>query len=182
MKLEDLIPKKIITQNAIQEGISSLAKILEEELPSYPLILIPVLTGGMYFAADLSRELNIMHKVWPISSSSYYGGTKALNSPKLMLDAFEDIEDYQLLIVDDILDTGKTIKALTNYLQMLNPKKITAVTLLKKKSSPETKTISVFEVPDKFVVGYGLDYQGYFRDISFIASIGEEICTNIMNM
>lgn len=175
-KMTKFIDEVLISTLILEIGITKVANVISQQVGNRPVTLIPILTGGMYYATSLSQYFSMPLQIWPIACSSYKGTTKAISSPKLMIPIDEhDLRFENVLIVDDIFDTGKTMAAVVSMIKQLKPKRIITTTLLKKISSPTVGLdIVPFTIPDVFVVGCGLDYKGLFRNLPYIATLKEE--------
>lgn len=144
------------------------------------LLLISVLKGSVIFMADLMRNITIPCKIDFITAASYGAGTESTSVEIKDILSVKDIENYHILIVEDILDSGKTLQRLTNHLMDYSPKSISICTLLDKPARRDPNvTISAkyigSEVQNQFVVGYGLDYDQKYRNLPFIGILKPEI-------
>lgn len=169
--------EEIISQEAIEEAVLELADCLNEEYSGGPpLILIAVLKGAFCFLADLMRRLNIDTEITFIQASSYGNlGTQrgALTIQEIMP---LDITGKDVLILDDIFDSGSTLEAIASYLRKKKPATLKTAVLLTKKivrNTPFRPNYSLFEVEDDFVVGYGLDYKEHYRHLPAIYKLEE---------
>mgnify|MGYP003295874613 CR=1 FL=1 len=141
-------------------------------------MLVSVLKGSVLFMADLMRAVTIPCEIDFMSVSSYGNDTNSSGRVRILKDLDRDIEGYDLIIVEDILDSGKTLSYLKNILQTRNPASIRICTLLEKperKNSEIFADYSGFDVPNEFVVGYGLDYAQKYRNLPFIGVLKEEV-------
>ncbi len=141
------------------------------------LILVPILSGSIIFLSDLIRRLPMKMKLGLITVSSYAGATTESNAAELVMDLNVDIRGRHVLVVDDILDTGKTLRLVKERLHQRAPRSIRTAVLLRKpsKAPPDVTADFVgFEIADEFVVGYGLDYDGHYRNFPHIAVLKEE--------
>ncbi len=164
-------PEVLISQKAIQNRVSELGRIITAAYPpDHPLILIGVLRGAMYFLSDLSRAISRPVLIDLISVSSY-AGTHSTGNVTLHQKTSTNIAQKDVLLIEDIVDTGRTINALLQHFQKQNPRSIKICTLLNK---PSRREVSVpihycgFRTPDQFVVGYGLDYEQAYRNLPYI--------------
>lgn len=164
--------KVLIDEKKLQSRIYELAKQIEKDYEEKDLTLVCILKGSTFFTVDLAKNMNKKLKVEFMQVSSY--GTEKMSSGKinLKLDLPDTIEGENLLIVEDIIDTGRTLSYLIKHLKQKNPASIKLCTLLDK---PERREYDVkvdyvgFEIPDKFVIGYGLDDKEYCRNLPYIA-------------
>jgi len=160
-----------ITSQTIQNRVQELGRTISADYPTQtPLVLIGVLRGALYFLSDLSRSITRPVEIEMISVSSYVG-TQSSGKVTLLQDITSDISDKDVLIVEDIIDTGITLSALLQHFEKLNPKSIKTCVCLDKPSRREVTTpihYWGFRIPDHFVVGYGLDYEQSFRNLPYI--------------
>ena len=141
-------------------------------------MLVSVLKGSVIFMADLMRAITIPISIDFMSVSSYNSGTKTSGVVRILKDLDHDLSGYDVLIVEDILDSGLTLSYLTNVLKQRNVNSIRICTLLDK---PDRRQVDIrpdyscFIVPDEFVVGYGLDYNQYYRNLPYIGILKREV-------
>lgn len=142
------------------------------------LVLMPVMTGALVFAADLIRHLPFKLRLELVAVSSYPGKSMASKGAMLASDLPKDLEGKHVLIIDDILDSGHTIAVLRSLIEEQSPASVKVCVMLEKKRSdgpPVAKADYVgFKIPDAFVVGYGLDYDGYYRNHPEIVTLKED--------
>ena len=174
------IKEELLSEKEIKEEIKKLAeKISDCYQNDDEVIMVGILRGAVIFMADLARELTIPVTFDFMDVSSY--GNKAFTSGnvRIIKDLEENIEGKHVLIVEDIIDTGLTMKHVINLLETRGPESIKIVTLLDKPDRRAQKEVEVdfngFEVPDEFVVGYGLDYAEKYRNLPFIGALKEEL-------
>ena len=175
--MNDAQPKVLITEQAIAEKVSRLgAQISQDYAGRGDLMLIGVLKGSFIFLADLSRRLTIPHTVDFIALSSYGAATRSSGEVRLMMDLRTSIAGKHILIVEDIVDTGHTLEYLERLLGARGPASLKACALVRK---PDRREVDVeltyvgFDIPDKWVVGYGLDYADRFRTLPYIGYVEE---------
>lgn len=167
--------KVLIDEQTIQDKVYELAKKIEKDYEGKNLTLICILKGSTFFTVDLAKRIDKELKIQFMKVSSY--GAEKISSGKinLELDLPDNMENENLLIVEDIIDTGRTLSYLIKHLKEKNPASIKLCALLDK---PERREYDVkvdyvgFEIPDKFVVGYGLDYNEIYRNLPYIAEVG----------
>ncbi len=171
------IDHSLISQEAIRERVHALGHQIEKDFAGKELVIVALLTGTVPFLADLIRNICIPLKLDFMGVSSYREGTTSGNlvyTKELTL----DVRDHNVLVVDDILDTGKTLDAVLAKLQELSPATLDTCVLLEKRARRE-KNIEAqyvgFDIPDEFVVGYGLDYGECFRNMPFIGVLKPEV-------
>ncbi|MGM0421003.1 MAG: hypoxanthine phosphoribosyltransferase [Bacillota bacterium] len=183
MKLDTLekdISEVVIDEQKLQERIIELGQEISEAYPpDTELVLICILRGAMIFMADLSRHINLPVSFDFMDVSSYGGSTTSSGSVKIIKDLDDPIEKKDVLIVEDIIDTGRTLKQIINMLETRDPASIKVTTLLDKPERREMKQVEVdfngFEIPDKFVVGYGLDFAEKYRNLPYIGVLKEKL-------
>ncbi len=170
------IKKVIITENEIREAVQKAGKIISEGYDGRPLLLVSVLKGAFVFLADLARAIDVPCEIDFMEAKSYYADTKSSGSVAVTMDLKHDVSAYHVIIVEDIIDTGRTLSEVVRLIKARSPLSLKIVTLLDKPSRRETELeadYSLFTIPDLFVVGYGLDYAEYYRNLPYIAEYGE---------
>jgi len=165
------VPKVLISEEEIAARIAQLGEQISRDYQGKNLLLISVLKGSVVFMADLMRAITIPMQIDFMSVSSYGSGVKTSGVVKIIKDLDQPIAGYDLLIVEDILDSGLTLSYLSEILQSRGPKSMKLVTLLDK---PERRQIEVethyvgFTIADEFVVGYGLDFNEKYRNLPYV--------------
>ncbi|QCI18183.1 hypoxanthine phosphoribosyltransferase [Buchnera aphidicola (Aphis nasturtii)] len=138
------------------------------------MILIALLRGSFVFIADLCRNITIEHEVDFMTTSSYGRGIISSGDVKIIKDLDEDIYNKNVLIVEDVIDSGKTLSKVLGILKLRNPKSLSICTLLDK---PECREVNInidfigFSIPDEFIVGYGIDYAQCYRYLPYIGKV-----------
>lgn len=166
--------KRLIEEEKLQEKIKELAEKITIDYKGKELTLICILKGSTFFTVDLAKRIDNNLKIEFIQVSSYGSETISSGKIELKLDLKESIEGKDVLIVEDIIDTGRTLSYLIEHLKGRNPNSLKLCTLLDK---PERRKYDVnvdyvgFEIPDKFVVGYGLDCDEHYRNLPYIGYI-----------
>ena len=177
-EMEKDILKVLITEEELQERIGQLGEALYEKFQGKRPLFLGVLKGSFVFMADLVRACQLKSDVEFIAVSSYENATVSSGRVKINHDLQQDITGRDLIIVEDILDSGSTLAFLKDYFLTKGASSITIVTLLDKPSR-RTKAITAdfagFEVPNEFVVGYGLDYCQEYRNIPYIGVLKPEV-------
>ncbi|WP_234117040.1 hypoxanthine phosphoribosyltransferase [Clostridium hydrogenum] len=172
------IKKILLDEEKISKKIKEIGKNISEDYKGKELILIGVLKGSVMYMAELMKQIDIPCTMDFMSVSSYGNSTTSSGVVKILKDLDASIEGKDVLIVEDIIDSGITLKYLAQYLRAKNPNSLEITTLLNKperrKADIEVKYIG-FEVPDYFLVGYGLDYAEKYRNLPFIGILKEEI-------
>ncbi len=177
-KLEDDIARVLIPTAKLQARCQELAGQISADYAGLDLLLICVLKGGYIFMSDLSRALSIPHGIDFMAISSW-GGTRTQSSGvvRLILDLSINIQDRHVLIVEDIIDTGHTLDYLTKNLRTRKPASLKICTMLDKRANREVEVpvdYVGFEIPDVFVVGYGLEYGELYRNLPYVGVLKPE--------
>jgi hypoxanthine phosphoribosyltransferase len=175
--LADNLDEVLLSKEEIDEKVKELGKMLAEEYAGKRPLLICVLKGALIFVADLARAMNIPLEVDFMAVSSYGISTKSSGVVRILKDLETGIEGRHVLIVEDIIDTGLTLKYLIENLKSRKPASIKICTLLDKPSRRRVQLqpdFSGFEIPDKFVIGYGLDFSEIYRNLPFIGVLKPE--------
>lgn len=179
MGLRDDVAKILISEQEIQARVRELGQQINAAYGDGDrLLLVCVLKGAFMFLADLVRQLEVRHEVDFMEISSYGAGTVSSGVVRILLDLEQNVEGRHVLIAEDIIDSGRTLDYITRNLQTRRPASVRVCTLL---SKPSRREIDVplafvgFEIPDEFVLGYGLDYAEEYRNLPFIGVLKEEI-------
>ena len=161
----------------IQSRIDELAAQITKDYRGKELTVVAVLTGALIFTADLLRRIPLPLKLDCVSVASYHGGTETSGEVRFDQVSMPDIEGRHVLIVDDILDSGLTLDAITNrFQQECRPQSVRICVLLSKQKARRKQVTAQyvgFEIEDEFVVGYGLDYQERYRNLPFVGVLKE---------
>ncbi|WP_425441271.1 hypoxanthine phosphoribosyltransferase [Salipaludibacillus aurantiacus] len=166
----------MISESEIKQKVKELAEEIEKDFNNEPVVLIAVLKGSFVFAADLMREMKGNVQVDFISVSSYGNQTETTGKVRLLKDLDSNITNENVVVVEDIVDSGLTLHFLRDHLHMHKPKQIKVCTLLDK---PERRRVDLpidyvgFVIPDEFIVGYGIDFAQKYRNLPYIASVEE---------
>ena len=171
------IERVLISEEAIEAEVARVGRQITEDFRDKNPIFVGVLKGCFIFMADLMRHVDIKCTMDFMAVSSY-SGTSSTGAVKINKDLGQDIEGRHVIIVEDILDSGVTLSYLKHYLLGRNPASITIATLLDKPARRKSDIVadySCFEVPDAFVVGYGLDYNEQYRNLPYIGVLKPEI-------
>jgi len=167
----------IIGKRALKEKVKELANEISNDYQDKNPVLVGILKGSFIFMADLVRKLQIPHEIDFISVASYGSGKHASGVVRWLKDLSINIEGKHVIIVEDIIDSGLTLNYIRSNLSTRNPKSLKIVTLLNKKKRRKIKIplrYVGFSIPDEFVVGYGLDCNEKYRNIPYIALLGNE--------
>jgi len=166
----------LIPAERIAERVGELAKHIQADYEGRPVTVVGVLTGCLLFLADLIRRVDLPIRVVLLQASSYRGNATTSGELRLTIDPTLDVKGRELLVLDDILDTGKTLGQLTRRLRDLGAASVRSGVLLRKigRQTVEFEPDYVgFEIPDVFVVGYGLDYNDHYRHLPYIGAVTE---------
>lgn len=162
--------KTLLGEDELRAGVERLASDIRGYYGEQPLTVVAVMTGSLVLLADLIRQLDMPLRVGVIGASSYRGGTTSGN---LTVDTnmLIDIRDRDVLLVDDIFDTGRTLESLLETVLAMGARSVRTAVLLHKQRQTEVQVLPdfvAFEIPDEFVVGYGLDYRDHYRNLPFL--------------
>lgn len=176
--MEQDILKVLMLEEQLQKRVREMGDELYDRFHDKDPIFVGVLKGCFIFMADLVRAAQIKSEIEFIGVSSYNNGTKSSGVVQITRDLQKDITGRHIIVVEDILDSGNTLYFLKNYLTTKGAASITIVTLLDKparREKPITADLAGFEVPDEFVVGYGLDYAQQYRNYPCIGVLKPEV-------
>lgn len=166
------IKKVLISEAQIKRRVKELAEEISRDYADRTPTLVSILKGGIVFLTDLMRDLSVLHEVDFMSVSSYDSAVETSGVVRILADLSRNIEGKDVLIVEDIVDSGLTLDYIRHILLARHPRSLKICTLLDKKAR---RRIEVpidyvgFEVPDEFVIGYGLDYQEKYRNLRYVA-------------
>lgn len=169
--MELYTPETLISEDEIAQRIEALGHAITKDFEGQDIVVICVLKGAFMFCSDLIKRINLPLKLEFISLSSYGDNTQSSGSVRLEMDITANIEGKNVLIVEDIVDSGLTIKTLLEIMSVRKPKEVKLASLLFKPSKlkhPVKIDYLGFEIEDKFVIGYGLDYAGRYRELPYI--------------
>ncbi len=165
----------MIPEEDVNRKISEVAARISHDYEGRPVHLICVLKGGVFFTCELAKRLTVPVSLDFMSVSSYGGGTESSGVVRIVKDLDEPLEGKEVLIVEDIIDSGRTLAYLIEILKQRGPKSIRLCTLLDKPERRVKKQVKVdytcFSIPDEFVVGYGLDYDQKYRNLPYIGVV-----------
>lgn len=174
----------LIDESQLKNRLRELANKIEQDYREIDdLVLIAVLKGSYMFLTDLSRTLKRPHMVDFMGVSSYGAGTESSGEVRIVMDVKKPIEGRHVLIVEDIIDSGHTLEYLRRNLLARNPQSLRICTLLNKPSRRETDVqvdYTGFDIPDEFVVGYGLDFNECYRHFPFVAVLKHEVFSHLL--
>ncbi len=170
------IKRVLISEEEIKAAIKEAGKQIDAIYDGRPILLVSILKGAFVFMADLCRAVSVPCEIGFMCAKSYYEGTVSTGIVKITMDLDQDISNYHVVIVEDIIDTGRTLNDVIKLLKARNPISLRVVTLLDKPSRRLVDLeadLSLFTIPDHFVIGYGLDCGEYFRNLPYIAEYTE---------
>lgn len=170
------IKRVLITEEEIKAAIIKAGKEIDKLYDGRPILLVSILKGAFVFMADLCRATTVPCEIGFMCAKSYYEGTSSSGKVTITMDLDKDISAYHVVIVEDIIDTGRTLKDVVAILKERNPLSLHVITLLDKPSRRLVDfkaDISLFTIPDHFVIGYGLDCGEAYRTLPYIAEYGE---------
>ena len=175
---QEFIDHILVDEEAVQRRLEELGQTISADYAGKDLVLVCVLKGGVTFLTDLMRKITIPHEIDFLAISSYGVGQRdSTGAVRLVMDLKGDITGRDVLIVEDIVDTGHTMDYLLRLFWARNPASLRVCTLL---SKPSRREIDVsldyigFDIPDKFVLGYGLDYDEKYRNLPYVAVLKRE--------
>ncbi|ALA58199.1 hypoxanthine phosphoribosyltransferase [Nitrospira moscoviensis] len=174
--MERMFGRPIVTQEQMRARIREMGRQISADYAGKDLVLVGVLKGAYAFYADLARAIRIPLRVDFIVVASYGSGARTSGKVKQVTELTEDIKGKDVLLIEDIVDSGLTVQYLVKSLAKKKPKSIKVCTLL---SKPERRVVDVqvdyvgFKIPNKYVVGYGLDYQQKYRNLPYLAVLDQ---------
>jgi len=174
----DDIQSVLLTEEQLENRVAELGEAISKDFAGKDVVFIGVLKGCFIFMADLMRHVTIPCSMDFMAVSSYGSGTVSTGAVKINKDLSQDIAGKHVIFVEDILDSGVTLSYLTNYLRVREPASISIATLMDKPARRKADIradYAGFQVPDAFVVGYGLDYDEKYRNLPFIGILKPEI-------
>ncbi|HML36657.1 MAG TPA: hypoxanthine phosphoribosyltransferase [Bacillota bacterium] len=174
MENNDILGQVMITREQISQRVKELGKQISEDYKGQEILVIGILKGAVLFLSDLIREITVDTKIDFMAVTSYGASTKSSGVVRILKDLDTGIEDEHVIIVEDIIDSGVTLHYLRDYLMNRKPKSLKICTLLDK---PERREVEIksdytgFEIENKFIVGYGLDYDQKYRNLPYITCL-----------
>lgn len=170
--MDKYVKKILISQGEIKKKVEELGEIITKDYQDKDLFVICILKGAMVFMADLIREIKVPLNIDTMVVSSYGSSTESSGVVRILKDLDESVEDRDVLIVEDIVDTGLTLKYLLDNIHSRKPRSVKICSFLDK---PERRKVDIkpdykgYSIPDEFVIGYGLDYQEEYRNLPYVA-------------
>lgn len=178
MKIESMteysrrIKRVLITEEEIRREIRKVGEQIDALYDGTPILLVSILKGAFVFMADVLREIHVPCEIDFMEAKSYFDDTNSSGTVTITRELQHDISQYHVVVVEDIIDTGRTLSEVIRLLKTRSPKSLRAITLLDKPSRRVVELqpdFALFTVPDYFVIGYGLDCGEYFRNLPYIA-------------
>lgn len=166
--------KLLLSEQQIRDGVQRLAAEVSEHYADRPLTILGVLTGSLVLVADLIRQLDLPLRVDVVQARSYRGNATSPGALTINADLLPDVTGRDVLLIDDIFDTGHTLEALVANLESHGPRSVRSAVLLRKRERQEVEYEPdhvAFDIPNEFVVGYGLDFQDAYRHLPYIAML-----------
>lgn len=170
------IKRVIITEEEIKAAVKKAGEMINSLYDGTPILLVSILKGSFVFLADLCREIKVPCEIGFMIAKSYYEGTQSSGVVKINMDLEQDISKYHVIIVEDIVDTGRTLNDVVKLLKSRNPVSLRVITLLDK---PDRRIVdfkadyALFTIENYFVIGYGLDCGELYRNLPYIAEYAE---------
>ena len=170
------IKRVLISEEEIRKELKKAGALIDSFYDGSPILLVSILKGAFVFMADLCREVTVPCEIAFMAAKSYFEGTESSGHVEITMDLKHDISKYHVIIVEDIIDTGRTLNEIKKILAVRNPLSLRIITLLDK---PDRRVVelkddhSMFTIPDYFVIGYGLDYGECYRNLPYIAEFSE---------
>ena len=175
---QDVLAEVLVDEDSLQKRIAELGQQISQDYAGEDLLIICILRGAVLFLTDLMRKIDIPHTIDFMAVASYgEGARESSGSVRITMDIRTDIRDRNVLIVEDIIDSGLTLASVMELLEARHPKSLQACTLLDKTSRRKADVpirYVGFDIKDKFVFGYGLDLDEYYRDLPFIGVVDLE--------
>ncbi len=166
------IKKILITEEEIQQAVTKTAKIIDEIYDGTPILLVSILKGAFMFMADVCKQVTVPCEIAFMTAKSYFDGTVSSGNVEITMDIKQNLQDYHVVILEDIIDTGRTLSEIVKLLKQRSPKSFRIITLLDKPSRRVVDfkaDVTLFTIPDYFVIGYGLDCGEYYRNLPYVA-------------
>ena len=164
----------LLSKEDLHDGVTRIADAIAERYANQQLTIVGVLTGSVVLMADLIRLIDLPMRVGVLQASSYRGATTIRGDLVINSELMLDISGRDVLLVDDIFDTGHTLVQVMEKMRAFEPKSIRSAVLLRKRGRQEVDYVPdfiAFDIPDEFVVGYGLDYEDMYRNLPYLAAL-----------
>lgn len=170
------INRLLISEEEIQAAVKKTAQQIDALYDGTPILLVSILKGAFVFMADICKAVTAPCEIAFMVAKSYFDGTESSGNVNISMDLTQDLTQYHVVIIEDIIDTGRTLSEVVKILKARNPKSFRVITLLDKPSRRVVDfkaDVSLFTIPDYFVIGYGLDCGEYYRNLPYIAEYKE---------
>ena len=171
MEVHKDIEKVLIAEEVILHRIDEMAESILKEWPDEPIVIVGLLKGALVFMADLFRKMPVRLSIECVNVASYHGGTESAGEVQFLDQKLPEVKGKHVLLVDDILDTGRTLKAVSEVLLEQGAEDVKTCVLLakdKQRAVDQSADFIGFTIGDEFVVGYGLDYKGKYRNLPYV--------------
>ena len=168
------IKRVLITEDEIKSAVQKAGEEIDSLYDGTPILLVSILKGAFVFMADLCRAVTVPCEIGFMCAKSYFDSTVSSGNVQITMDLSHDLTKYHVVIVEDIIDTGRTLSEVVKILKARNPKSFRVITLLDKPSRRVvdfTADTSLFTIPDHFVIGYGLDNEERQRNLPFVGVV-----------
>lgn len=176
-EFQNHIKRILVSEEEIKDAVKKAGKYIDSLYDGKPILLVSILKGSFVFLADIARAVSVPCEIGFMAAKSYYESTNSSGIVKITMDLQQDISEYNVIIVEDIIDTGRTLNDVIKLLKSRNPLSLKVITFLDKPSRRLVKLEAdyvLFTIPDHFVIGYGLDYGEYYRNLPYVAEYSEE--------
>lgn len=175
--MEADVERVLIAEDVIGKRLDTMAKEIRHDFPGEVIVVIVLLKGALVFASDLLRRLPRMLEIECLNVASYHGGTESAGKVDFLDRKLPEVTGRRVLVLDDILDTGRTLRAVADKLTEAGAAEVRTGVLLAKDREREVEVEADyvgFEIGDEFVIGYGLDYQGRYRNLPYVGTLKTE--------
>jgi len=177
--LDKHITRTMFSRQQIEARVAELGKQITEDYSDKSLVMVGVLRGALVFLSDLTRHVKVPHSWDMCGASSYFGGTSSSGRVQITKDVEVDLRDRDVLVVEDIYDSGRTLRAVCDLMRVHSPRSIEVCAFLYKNKVQRANEVAVkyvgFEMEDEFIVGYGLDYNEYYRNLDYVGVLDPAI-------
>ena len=172
------IKRVIITKEEIAAAIERAGKQIDASYDGRPILLVSILKGAFVFMADVCKNVTVPTEIAFMTAKSYFDDVVSSGNVEITMDIKQNLENYHVVIIEDIVDTGRTLSEIVKILKNRNPRSFHVITLLDKPSRRTvdfSADISLFTIPDYFVIGNGLDCGEYYRNLPYIAEYNQDV-------
>ena len=172
------VERVLISKEKLENIVNSLAKRIEKDYNGKEFIMVGLLKGSVVFMAELMTKINLDFEIDFMVASSYGGGTESAGKVRILKDMGNDVRDKEILIIEDIVDSGNTLNFVMNHLITKGAKDVKVCTLCDKPSRRKVPLVPDYcgaEIPDEFIVGYGLDYDEKYRNLPYIGVLKRSV-------